>query len=263
VDPVILQVYVKLRALLKLERPLVVFDLETHDKSDPVHIVQISGVRIPVEGEVTYFNRYVKPPVPVTEGAQEVHGLSDQFLADKPMFGEIASEMYEKFKDADLAGYNSARFDFGVLCAEFLRAGLEFPVLADLKQIDAMRIFYHHAPRNLEAAYTNYTGKVMEGAHDALVDINATAEVLLAQIIREMQNPTEVGFTFQSLSDFTKGDSIDWAGKLVELDGEVCYNFGKNQGKPVKHDTGYAYWMLKNDFPQETKSILRRVLGLD
>jgi DNA polymerase-3 subunit epsilon len=83
--------------------------------------------------------------------------------------------------DADLAGYNSNRFDIPMLMEEFYRAGYDFEI-EHRKLIDVQRLFYKMEPRTLKAAYRYYCGKEMEDAHDALVDVQATVEVLKGQI---------------------------------------------------------------------------------
>lgn len=253
-------IYKTLGSLLQLERPLVVFDFETTSNKDPNFIVQIAATKLFPDGKVEYYERYVKPPQPVELGAEAVHGITNEMLEDKPTFEQLKDEVYDVFHDADLAGFNSATFDFNILCQEFARAGVKYPVLDDLRQLDAMRIYHKHYPRTLTTAFKAYTGAGMEGAHDAQADIDATARVLTCQILRERLDPTEIGSSLEEISTFTKGGKIDWAGKLKEEDGEVCFAFGKNDGLPVKSEPGYARWMLNNDFPEETKNIIRKIL---
>jgi len=55
--------------------------------------------------------------------------------------------------------------------------------------------------------------------------------------------------------------SVDFAGKLkLDEDGEVVYAIGKSKGVRVKDDPGFGKWMLKNDFPNQTKRILKELL---
>ena len=251
-----------LRVTLRLSRPLVFFDFETHDTTDP-RICQIGAIKIFPDGTFQEMDQLINPTVKITQGAYEVHGISDEDVADKPTFRQLSRELLEFFGDSDLAGYNSASFDFSVLCAEFQRVGIDYPILEDLQQMDALRIFYHHAPRNLEAALMFYTGKTLEGAHDALCDIRATMEVALAQLLREKEQDTGVGTALAEVSKFTRGESIDWAGKLAkdEATGEIVFSFGANKGVPVRNKPDYVKWMLRADFPSETKKILREIMS--
>jgi DNA polymerase-3 subunit epsilon len=63
------------------------------------------------------FHRYLNPQRPVDEGARAVHGISDEFLADKPRFAEVAAEFLEFIAGAELVIHNAA-FDVGFLDAE-------------------------------------------------------------------------------------------------------------------------------------------------
>ncbi|WP_428676466.1 DNA polymerase III subunit epsilon [Reyranella sp.] len=65
---------------------------------------------------------YLNPEMPMPAGAQEVHGLSDEFLADKPLFADKVDELLEFLSDAQLVIHN-AQFDLGFLNAELARVG--------------------------------------------------------------------------------------------------------------------------------------------
>jgi len=68
------------------------------------------------------FHVYFNPEMPMPAGAQDVHGLSDDFLADKPLFADKAAEFLEFLGDDQLVIHN-AQFDIGFLNAELERAG--------------------------------------------------------------------------------------------------------------------------------------------
>lgn len=68
------------------------------------------------------FHVYFNPEMPMPAGAQDVHGLSDAFLADKPLFADKAAEFLEFLGDDQLVIHN-AQFDIGFLNAELERAG--------------------------------------------------------------------------------------------------------------------------------------------
>jgi len=248
---------------LGLTRPLLAFDLETTDSFDGNRMVQLGAQKLFPDGRIEKTNQLVNPGVPISPETTEVHGITDEMVKDCPKFGEMLDEMKDLFGDADLAGYNSARFDYEVICLEFQRQGIKFPFLDDLKQYDALRVFQEHSPRKLANAYEFYTGKNLENAHDAMADIDATLEIMFSQMLREQIDPGEPGSTLESVSKFVKGDNVDWAGKLKydKRTGQIVYNIGKVKGTPVSSDPGFGNWMLKQDFPEETKDILRRLLG--
>ncbi len=72
------------------------------------------------------FHRYINPQRAVSEGAFRVHGLSDAFLADKPLFAQILPDFLEFCGDATLVIHNAA-FDVGFLNAEYARLGDKAP----------------------------------------------------------------------------------------------------------------------------------------
>src|SRR5882757_7119811 len=78
-------------------------------------VVEIGGVEL-INHIPTgrHFHKYINPGRQMTEDAFQVHGLSDEFLRDKPRFAEVAEEMIAFFGDAVLIAHN-APFDMGFL----------------------------------------------------------------------------------------------------------------------------------------------------
>ena len=101
----------------------IVLDTETtgldHDNGD--RIVEIGCIEIN-DRRITdqHFHCYLNPDRPVAGGALEVHGITDQFLKDKPRFEDIVDEFLAFIKDAELVIHN-APFDVGFLDAELKR----------------------------------------------------------------------------------------------------------------------------------------------
>ena len=250
--------------LLKLTRPLVAFDLETMLHDGVSYIVQVGASKIHPDGVVETINDYIKPPYPIDALTRAVHGITDDDVKDSPTFADKVQEYLAYFGDADLAGYNSVYFDYPVLCEEFARHHARYPILPDLQQYDALSMFRKQRPSRLANAYLHYTGKVLEDAHDAHADITATLEIIAAQALQERVDPSDESLdgSLGAVSTYIKRGCLDWSGKIKMIDGTACYNFGKNEGTAVAADTGYARWMLGTDFPEETKQILRELLGL-
>ena len=84
-------------------------------------------------------------------------------------------------ENCDLGGYNSNRFDIPILMEEFLRAGMDVD-LSTRKMVDVQHIFYTMEPRTLTAAYKFFCEKELVDAHSAEADVDATIEVLMAQL---------------------------------------------------------------------------------
>lgn len=172
---------------MKLIRPLVVFDLETTGVSVYTdRIVQMAFIKVKPDGTTTEWQTLVNPGREIPPGATAVHGITDEMVRDAPRFRDVARKVQGGIAGCDLAGFNAARFDWPMLAAEFRRVGIdtEEPVI-----VDAMKVFYRFAPRNLAAAVETYLGRAHEGAHDALSDARATLEVLRAQMKAHAELP--------------------------------------------------------------------------
>jgi len=115
--------------------------------------------------------------------------------------------------------------------------------------------------RTLSAAYKFYCNKNLDDAHSAAGDTRATYEVLKAQLDRYADLQNDVKW----LSDFTSYTrNVDFCGYFVYNDqGEEIVNFGKYKGRNlsevVKRDPSYYDWIMKSDFPLNTKQVLTKV----
>ena len=138
---------------LNLKRPLAFFDLETTGLNTTTdRIVEISILKINVNGQEEQRSWLLNPEIPISKEASEVTGYTDEFVADKPTFREKANEIAVFIGNADLAGYNILKFDVPILVEEFLRVDYDFDIKGrDL--IDVMNIFMKMEPRTLKGAY--------------------------------------------------------------------------------------------------------------
>ncbi|MDP4798233.1 MAG: 3'-5' exonuclease [Crocinitomicaceae bacterium] len=247
---------------LSLQRPLAIFDLETtgtNITSD--RIVEIAIIKVQPNGTEENYCKRVNPEMPIPALVSEIHGIYDLDIQDSPTFKELANEIVDFIGDADLAGYNSNKFDIPVLAEELMRAESDFDI-SKRKFVDVQNIFHKMEQRTLSAAYLFYCNKKIENAHNALYDAKATWDVLKAQIERYPDVQNDVDY----LSEFSKAGNynlLDFAGRLaIDDTGEAIYNFGKHKGKTIKQvaqiEPGYYGWMLDADFPLYTKQCLRR-----
>ena len=247
---------------LNLKRPIVFFDLETtgiNTSSD--RIVEISAVKLTPDGRrLTYMSR-VNPEIPIPASATQVHHISDADVANEPHFADIAPDLLEFFKDSDLAGFNSNKFDIPLLEEEFNRVGLRFDSI-NRHKVDVQNIFHKMEQRTLVAAYRFYCGKELEGAHSAMADTMATVEVLEAQLDRyadTLKNDVD------ALAEFsTPSRNLDMQARIVKnADGVPVFNFGKHKGKPVdeifQREPSYYNWMMQGEFAPDTKDVLRKL----
>ncbi|MBD5274731.1 MAG: 3'-5' exonuclease [Bacteroides sp.] len=246
---------------LKLNRPIIFFDLETTGTSVTAdRIVEISLIKVFPDGHTEEKTRRINPERHIPEESTAIHHITDEDVKDAPTFRQIAKSLHEIFDDSDIAGFNSNKFDVPLLIEEFGRAGLSFDV-SGRNFVDVQGIFHKMEQRTLVAAYRFYCGKELADAHSANADTRATYEVLLSQLDRYPELKNDV----QALAEFSSGGrNVDLAGRMIYDDNhEPIFNFGKNKGRKVKdivrHEPGFIQWIMQGDFPKETKDQLRRL----
>ncbi len=257
---------------LNLKNPLVVFDLETtgtnisHDR-----IVEMAMVKVMPDGSIEEKTRKINPTIPIPAETSMIHGIYDEDVKDEPSFKQIAKSLAQYLEGCDLSGFNCMGFDVPVLVEEFLRADVEFNV-DNRKIVDAQKIFHMMEKRNLTAAYKFYCGEDLVNAHSALADTKATYEVLLAQVEKyEGQDvfdglgkkTSTIENDMSSLHTLSYSDKVDLGGRMVFKNGVECFNFGKHRWKPVvevlEKEPSFYDWMMKGDFPLDTKRKLTQI----
>ena len=246
---------------LQLTKPLAVFDLETTGVNTSTDkIVEISIHKVFPNGKTETRTHRVNPGIPIPAKTTAIHGISDEDIANEPTFADLAPNLFIFLNDCDLAGFNSNRFDVPVLVEEFHRVGYDFDVTTR-NLVDIQNIFHKKEPRTLVAAYKFYCGKDLTNAHSAEADTLATYEILEAQLekYKDLNRDPKV------LSQFTTmHNAVDLAGRFVKNDQNiVVFNFGKHKGKPatevLKAEPSYYGWMMKGDFSQNTKKVLKNI----
>lgn len=246
---------------LNLVRPICFFDLETTGVNiSKDRIVEIAIHKVQRNGSERTYRYLVNPTVPIPAEVTAVHGITNEMVANEPTFAELAHEIYNIIKDADLAGFNSNRFDIPLLAEELLRAGVDFD-MGNRNAIDVQNIFHKMEQRTLAAAVKFYCGKELEDAHSAAADTIATYEVFKKQLERY----PELGTDMKAIAEFSSYKKpVDFAGMLAfNGAGEECFNFGKHKGKRVidvfDSEPGYYSWIQNADFPLYTKKILTAI----
>lgn len=170
----------------------IVFDTETTGLSfaGGDRLVEIGCVelinRVP-SGE--RFHAYFNPERAMPAEAQAVHGLSDAFLADKPLFPALADALLDFLGDSALVAHN-ASFDFGFLNGELTRCGR--PAIAPARMVDTLplaRARHPGAKHSLDALCTRYgIDRSARVFHGALLDAE-----LLAQVYVELTGGRQIG----------------------------------------------------------------------
>lgn len=257
---------------LVLARPIAFVDLETTGL-DPRHdrIVEISVMKMFPPGpdgtapEPILRTRRVNPGAPIPPGATAIHGITDEDIAGEPPFEQIARSLLELIDDCDFAGFGVRRFDLPLLVAEFRRCGMTFEI-AERSVIDGKDIFHFKEPRTLAAAYAIYCGGDLRSAHSAEADMIASRDVIVAQLQRYEDLPGDVAALSHIGAPQADPDAIDGEGKFKWIAGEACLNFGKNRGRTLRElssnedGRGMLGWILRADFSQEVKGIVRAAL---
>jgi len=248
---------------LKLSRPLAFFDLETTG-TDPARdkIVEVAVLRLDPEGGREAATHRVNPERPIPPDASAVHGIRDEDVAGAPPFRELARELLDLLKDADLAGFNVRRFDVPLLDREFRDCGMDL-ALAQRRIVDVMTIFHKKEPRDLTAAVRFFLARDHAGAHGAQADVDASLAVFEAQLSRYPDLPRTVGALDDWCNPVPPG-AVDRGGKFVLREGEVVFAFGKQKGRPLKEvarsQPDYLEWILKQDFPEDARALVLSAL---
>src|SRR5215467_12189106 len=129
------------------------------------------------------FHRYLNPERDMPDEAFAVHGLSSEFLKDKPFFGDVVDEFLTFLEDAPLVAHN-AMFDLGFLNAELERAGR--PLVARERLVDTLLIArrkHAGASNRLDDLCVRYgIDNSRRTKHGALLDAEILAEVYLELI---------------------------------------------------------------------------------
>jgi DNA polymerase-3 subunit epsilon len=129
------------------------------------------------------FHRYLWPDREIDAGALQVHGLTEEFLRGQPRFADIAAELLEFIRDAELVIHN-APFDVAFLDAEFRRLAEPTTVGAHCTVLDTLQLArrMHPGQRNgLDALCKRYSvDNSHRDLHGALLDADLLLEVYLA-----------------------------------------------------------------------------------
>lgn len=170
----------------------IIFDTETtgFDPASGDRMVEIGCIelvnRVPT-GRT--FHAYYNPQRSMPAAAEAIHGLSDIFLKDKPLFAHGVEELLDFLEDSHLVAHN-ARFDFGFLNHELKLCG--FPEVGMHRMIDTVAIarqLHPGAKHSLDALCTRYgIDRSHRVKHGALLDAE-----LLAQLYIELRGGRQIG----------------------------------------------------------------------
>ena len=147
-------------------------------------IIEIAGVEV-INRQLTknHFHVYLNPEREIDPGAQEVHGITLEFLQDKPLFADIVDELLDFVAGSELVIHN-APFDVGFLNTELGRLGRSVIEESAAKIIDTLKLAKEMRPgqrNNLDALCRHFgIDNSRRTLHGALLDAELLADVYLA-----------------------------------------------------------------------------------
>jgi DNA polymerase-3 subunit epsilon len=247
--------------ILNQKRPLAFIDIEStgaNPRQD--RVIELAIIKIMPDGSRAKHVFRCNPGIIIPAEAEAIHHISNADVTDAPLFPDIAPKVFEILGNCDLAGFGIMRFDIPLLTEEFARSGFSFPA-DDCRVVDAQQIYHKKEPRDLSAALAFFCGEEHVNAHGAEADALAAIKVLEAQLKKYQDLPQ----TLDELSRLCvpKRDAT-WAdknGKLKWVNGEITINFGvQYKGQKLRdlalNNTKFLKWILKSDFPCDTKQIV-------
>lgn len=219
----------------------------------------------------------VNPGCPIPPEVTEIHGITDADVADAQPFSERAAAVQEYVDGAVIVGYNVRTFDSILLDRELRLAGQRGLLRGDPAkpdkithpEIDLLQLWHRFEPRTLHGALQRFLGYVPDDlrAHDAKDDVGCLPKLLEAMgslpgwplALEEYENELEA----LCAHSVPEGE-VDRGGKFKRrADGVVVLDFSKDKGTPAARvPISFYEWMLKNDFPEDSKQIARHYIEL-
>ncbi len=231
---------------MRLERPLLFFDLETTGlDTERDRVIEFACVKAFPDKTQERFESFVNPERPIPPEVVKLTGIDDSMVAEAPTFRELVPALQKLMLDADLAGYNVVNFDIPMLESEFKRCNVIMPGPDNRAVIDPLEILKKHEIRTLSWAYQFYMGESPPEGHRSMEDTESTMKILRAQIkqyglsgsVSEIQQ--EIRFPY-----------LDGGRRLKQDGDKVLINFGKYRGKALSYikqvDPDYISWMREN-----------------
>ena len=228
---------------------------------------------------------------PIPSEATAVHGITDAMVAESPRFADCAESLAEGLASADvLLTFNGLAYDVPIL-ERYLGRPLAHPCHVDVyrlwRRVQAQGAV-NYDPRasgfpadllrgSLGAAYYWCKDAQLSGAHDALVDVQATITVALELIPflllgypstlsgwRPLEGPPSVLAAWSALACLSQSPLPGFAdldGKLRWNGRDLAFTFGKHAGVSLRTvcdiDASYLRWTLGADFPDDFKQIVK------
>lgn len=259
---------------------LVAFDLETTGlEVERDRVLEFCFIELDEQlQEKGRWSRLVDPGMPVSAEIEALTGISTAMVQGQPPFSAHAARIQGIVKGATLIAHNSS-FDVPFLSMELQRAGQ--PGLApDHPCIDTLVIERHVNSHRLAEVYKRYVGKPFDGGHRSEADVEATVEVLRRQRATHaavLPGPDLADLVVANVDRHFGGDQrvrhwLDHGRRFYrDVSGTIHFGFGPYRGCPAiqvhtckagnnGHHEEFLRWMLRRDFPSETKATVDMIL---
>lgn len=231
---------------MRLERPLLFFDLETTGlDTERDRVIEFAGIKVFPDKTQERFESFINPERPIPAEVTQLTGITNEMVADAPTFQELMPALQKLMKDADLAGYNVINFDIPMLESEFKRCSTPMPGPAGRSVIDPLEILKKHEVRTLSWAHQFYLDEAPGDGHRSMEDTETTMKVLRAQIRKY-----ELSGSVAEIQQEIRYPYLDGGRRLKQEGDQILINFGKYRGKALSYirqvDPEYISWMREN-----------------
>lgn len=242
---------------MNIDQSICILDTETTGTdTESDRIIQVAAVRIEPDETRRNICLMVDPGEKIPPEASAVHGIFDCDVVGQPRWPAAWARLAPILGGAVVCAYN-ARFDLGIIAAENKRHRISWTPPTEV--IDPMVIFRQRVPHTLAGAVRHYLDQEHENAHDAMGDVEATIGVL------DMQSLT---YGLGNVAEMIAASTIPPDPRYCDSNrsfywrhGAPVFGFGKHKGLPLARvDAGYLKWMLGQDYPEDTKDLVKRAL---
>ncbi len=178
--------------MVKLDsRTLAFLDVETTGLSPWFgdRICEIAILRCQGEEILGSFDTLINPERPISPGAARVNGLSDEQVADAPLFAGIAAQVLPLLQEAIIVCHN-APFDLGFVSNELSRLGQELPPVDVIDTLQLARTYFDFDTNSLQSI-ADHLMIDRSAAHRALADVLTTRDVLEHFLVKLKQLPLD------------------------------------------------------------------------
>ena len=227
----------------------VVLDTETTglEPKQGHRIIEIGALEL-IDRQVTgrQFHTYINPEREIDQGALEVHGITEEFLRDKPRFAEISDDLMAFADGAELVIHNAA-FDVGFIDNELTLTGHEHSSITTVATIlDTLELArdLHPGQRNsLDALCKRYeVDNSSRTLHGALLDAESLADVYLAMTGGQVDLGLSLESTTSSVEDDEGLEHTEHPALLVLKASEEELVQHKARLKDIEKQSGHCLW---------------------